>query len=120
MCAVLLDNVENVYLNSFCFGFRFYNHIKFDGLYIAYYFRSQEGRNLMKSLAQGSTRYNLSKTALLNLRFPIPKHKEQKDIAEFLSDMDVEIVALEKKLTKTRQIKQGMMQQLLTGRIRLI
>jgi len=46
--------------------------------------------------------------------------KEQEAIAEFLSDMDAEIAALEQRLEKTKAIKQGMMQQLLTGRIRLV
>ena len=45
---------------------------------------------------------------------------EQTAIAAILSDMDAEIAALEAKLAKARQIKQGMMQELLTGRIRLI
>ena len=45
---------------------------------------------------------------------------EQEAIAEVLSDMDVEITALEQRLVKTKEIKQGMMQQLLTGRIRLV
>jgi type I restriction enzyme, S subunit len=45
---------------------------------------------------------------------------EQTAIAAILSDMDAEIAALENKLTKARQIKQGMMHNLLTGRIRLI
>ena len=49
-----------------------------------------------------------------------PTIEEQAAIASILSDMDNEIEALEQKLEKTRQIKQGMMQQLLTGKIRLI
>jgi type I restriction enzyme S subunit len=46
--------------------------------------------------------------------------EEQAAIAEILSDMDTDIAALEAKLTKARQLKQGMMQELLTGRIRLV
>ena len=53
------------------------------------------------------------------LRLP-PTFDEQAAIATILSDMDAEIAALETKLTKARQIKQGMMQELLTGRIRLV
>ncbi|MBT3178970.1 MAG: hypothetical protein HOG03_15290 [Desulfobacula sp.] len=49
-----------------------------------------------------------------------PKFDEQTRIAQILSDMDTEINALEKKLEKYKMIKQGMMQNLLTGRIRLI
>jgi type I restriction enzyme S subunit len=52
---------------------------------------------------------------------PLPPTKaEQVAIATNLSDMDAEIAAMEAKLAKARQIKQGMMQELLTGRIRLI
>ena len=120
MCAILTQDVQCVYLNSFCFGFRFHDTAAVDGLYIALYFRSQEGRKLLKSLAQGATRYNLSKTALLSVTFPCPPQPEQAAIATVLSDMDAEITALEAKLSKTHLIKQGMMQELLTGRIRLL
>jgi type I restriction enzyme, S subunit len=50
---------------------------------------------------------------------PLPTRAEQEAIAAILSDMDAEIAALEAKLTKARQIKQGMMHTLLTGRARL-
>jgi type I restriction enzyme S subunit len=49
-----------------------------------------------------------------------PKTEEQNEIATILSDMDAEIQALETKLEKYRKIKLGMMQNLLTGKIRLI
>jgi len=55
-----------------------------------------------------------------NLRLPIPDFDEQKAIIRVLSDMDAEIEALERRREKTRQVKQGMMQQLLTGRVRLV
>jgi type I restriction enzyme, S subunit len=51
---------------------------------------------------------------------PFPMHSEQSAIAEILEDMDAEISALEGRLSKSIQLKQGMMQELLTGRIRLI
>ena len=120
MCSVLLDEVQNIYLNSFCFGFRFYDNSETSGIFLAYYFRSKEGRELMKSLAQGSTRYNLSKVALLKSPLRLPTLPEQIAIAAVLSDMDDELAALETQLHKTRAIKQGMMQELLTGRTRLI
>ena len=50
---------------------------------------------------------------------PYPNLKERTMIAQTLSDMDSEIEQLEKKLAKYQQIKQGMMQELLTGRIRI-
>jgi type I restriction enzyme S subunit len=120
MCAVLLEDVQDVYLNSFCFGFRFGEGAEADGVFFAYYFRSTEGRELMKSLAQGSTRYNLSKVALLNSPLRLPTRPEQTAIAAVLSDMDAELSALEARRDKTRALKQGMMQELLTGRVRLI
>lgn len=49
-----------------------------------------------------------------------PTQDEQEAIAEILSDMDLELTELDSKLTKARQIKQGMMQELLTGKIRLV
>jgi type I restriction enzyme S subunit len=63
----------------------------------------------------------LSRSDILNKSIPLPPTgAEQEAIAAILSDMDAEITALETKLTKARQIKQGMMQELLTGRIRLV
>jgi type I restriction enzyme S subunit len=120
MCSVLTEDVHEVFLNSFCFGFRLRAGVEVDAIFLCYYFRSREGRELMKSLAQGSTRYNLSKTALLAAPFFLPSLPEQTAIAAVLSDMDTEIAALEARREKTRALKQGMMQELLTGRIRLI
>lgn len=65
-------------------------------------------------------RGGLNLTIIRSIAVPFPSHKEQSTIAEILSDMDAEIAALETKLTKARHIKQGMMQELLTGRIRLV
>jgi type I restriction enzyme S subunit len=120
MCAFVEADVSNVYLNSFCFGFRFHEDLSIHGRFLAYYLRSTVGREMMKSLAQGSTRYNLSKTALLKAVLALPSPAEQAAIATVLSDMDTEIESLESKLAKAREIKQGMMQELLTGKIRLI
>ena len=71
-------------------------------------------------VATGMKVFGVSKTALKNLLLSIPEPTEQTAIATILSDMDTEIAALETKLTKTRSLKQGMMHNLLTGRIRLL
>lgn len=63
---------------------------------------------------------SLSAPTLHNIELVIPSLPEQTAIAAILSDMDAEITALETKLVKTRQLKQGMMHELLTGRIRLV
>ena len=73
------------------------------------------------SLCGGSTFLEISKSQLAAYEIYFPTTKaEQTAIAAVLSDMDAEIAALEEKLAKTRKIKQGMMQELLTGRIRLV
>jgi type I restriction enzyme S subunit len=63
---------------------------------------------------------SLSASRIENIDFSCPPLPEQTAIATILSDMDAEITSLETKLEKTRQLKQGMMHNLLTGRIRLI
>ncbi|MDD5267788.1 MAG: restriction endonuclease subunit S [Methylococcales bacterium] len=119
-CAVLLEDIPNLYLNSFCFGFRFKADAKVNGLFFAYWFRSKEGRKAMAVLAQGATRYNIAKSAFMRLEISQPLQEEQTAIATILSDMDAEITGLETRRDKTKDLKQGMMQELLTGRIRLI
>lgn len=119
MCSVLMDDIENLYLNSFCFGFRFKKNNEIDSLFLVYLFRSKLGRELMMRLAQGSTRYNLSKDNFIQSTIKLPKYEEQKKVAYLLYDMDSEIEALEKELNKYKDLKAGMMQELLTGKIRL-
>ena len=63
--------------------------------------------------------HTLNSESLGTIELPLPPLPEQRAIATVLSDMDAEITALERRLDKTRAIKQGMMQQLLTGSIRL-
>lgn len=65
-------------------------------------------------------RGGLNLTIIRNLSLPLPCIEEQTAIATILSDMDEEIQMLEQHLSKTRQIKQGMMQELLTGKTRLV
>jgi type I restriction enzyme S subunit len=74
----------------------------------------------MLKLAVGMKVYGVSKTQLINIKIPIPPKAEQKTIAKILSDMDTEIEAMLKKKTKYQHIKQGMMQELLTGKTRLV
>jgi type I restriction enzyme S subunit len=77
-------------------------------------------KNILRFLASG-TRAKLNKSEMYKIEINIPKSKsEQKAIADILTDMDAEIAALEQKRDKTRALKQGMMQELLTGKTRLI
>ena len=118
--AVVDEEVDDLYLNSFCFGFRIHDAESYYPLYVAYFFRKSAGRSLMRGLAQGATRYNLSKTHFLSLELSMPSFPEQREIAHMLGDLDAEILALEQRRAKTLAIKQGMMQKLLIGRTRLI
>ncbi len=119
MGSMVAVESERLYLNSFCCGFRIADLDRCDPLFLAYLSRSTSGRKAMYALAQGATRYNLSKKLFLRIQLLLPSLREQQAIATVLSDMDAEITALEHRLDKTRAIKQGVMQQLLTGSIRL-
>ena len=110
---------DDLYLNSFCFGIRIFNESHCDPLFLAYYSRSNLGRRNMYALAQGATRYNLSKRRFLSLRLSLPPLPEQRAIAAVLTDVGELIGSLEALISKKRAIKQAAMQQLLTGRTRL-
>ena len=110
--SVLLDKVDNTYLNSFCFGFRFDFNILLPE-FARYYFRSTY------KLSQGSTRFNLSKNKFLEMIINIPSIEEQKKIAGLLSVIDEEIENLKKQLELRKQQKKGLMQRLLTGEVRI-
>lgn len=93
----------------------------FDKEFLYYLLGSDEVLKQYKSLAAGSSVLNLNKDIVgkVVLYFP-PSISEQTAISNILSDCDSEIAALEEKRDKYKEIKQGMMQQLLTGKIRLI
>jgi len=75
----------------------------------------------LRALSTGEGgRGGLNLTIIKSLLVPFPKVEEQRAIATVLSDMDAEIAALERRREKTKAIKQGMMQVLLTGRVRLV
>ncbi len=90
--------------------------------WVALLLSSRIYRDLLRDVATGTSgsMKNISKAALLSLPILFPNPEEQTAIATVLSDMDTDIEALEARLAKTRAIKQGMMQELLTGRTRLI
>lgn len=110
--SVVTAELEGKYLNSFCFGFRFKSVGVLDPMYFAYYLRSTYGRAALSQLAQGSTRYNLSKTALLKLEWLVPPFKEQIRIAQTLSDIDALILRISELILKKKDIKQGLIQDL--------
>ena len=74
----------------------------------------------VENATSSTTVKHLSHSDIENLLLPLPPVEEQEAIASILSDMDTEIDVLEEKLAKVKNFKKGMMQELLTGRIRLI
>lgn len=86
--------------------------------FLYYYLTSL--KPVVKSLGQQGTQANLNKGMVQDFRISLPSLQEQAVIATMLTDMDAELAALEQRLAKTRTLKQGMMQELLTGRTRLL
>ena len=120
MSSVLLEEVERLYLNSFCFGFRLNNFKVLLPQFAAFILRSSNIRKQISILGQGATRYNLSKNQLMKLILKLPTIAEQKKIAEVLTLSDQEIETLQKKLDCLKQEKKALMQQLLTGKRRVL
>ena len=86
MSSVWLESVENTYLNSFCFGYR--PSVEIDPNYIAYMLRSDIVRKRIIYLAQGISRYNISKNKVMEIEVPIPQLSEQKRIGEYFATLD--------------------------------
>ena len=112
-CSVYNSNSDDkVYLNSFCFGYRLKNQREYYPLYIAYFFRSDCGRELMNRIAQGITRYNLSKEYFNKAEIPFPSFIEQEKIAACLAEIDDLIMAQSGKIDALRVETNGLLQQL--------
>lgn len=120
MSSVMLSNIDELYLNSFCFGFRLYS---FDNLlpqYACYLFRNKDFREEIIRLAQGSTRFNLSKSEFLKTRVFLPTLTEQNAIAQILDTAHQELKLYEQKLQLLQAQKKTLMQKLLTGEVLII
>ena len=85
-----------------------------DAIYLAHLLNSPVAARQKARMAQGDAIVHIRGDHLAEVEIPLPPLPEQQAIATILSDMDAEIAALERRLDKTRAIKQGMMQQLLT------
>ncbi len=91
-----------------------------DPKFLGYYLNTAVIRARKASKGQGDAVVHISAEALGSIEIEIPELEEQTAIATILTDMDTELAELETRLAKTRALKQGMMQALLTGRIRLV
>ncbi|ENM5898657.1 restriction endonuclease subunit S [Vibrio mimicus] len=93
---------------------------KVSGEFLVQLIRSKIFQDYLEDSMDGGIQKFVSLGTLRNMEISLPSEQEQTAIATILFDMDAEIQALEQRLGKTRQIKQGMMQELLTGKTRLI
>lgn len=111
--SVVLENpINDTYLNSFCFVFRPNEMKKLQPEFSRYLFHSPAYRKAVGVLAQGSTRFNISKSSFLKLKISIPQLIEQQKIASCLSALDVLITVQDEKIEQLKQHKKGLMQGL--------
>ncbi|UQS86898.1 restriction endonuclease subunit S [Nicoliella spurrieriana] len=96
-------NENDVYLNSFSFGYRPLIH--FDNYFLGYYLRSDQFRSSIFPLAQGISRYNISKNNLLKLKIIFPSIKEQQKIGSLFQNLDQQISLQQSKLEHLKQLK---------------
>jgi len=93
---------------------------KHDPVFLSHLMNHSSTVKQKSRLAQGDAVVHISARHLSQIEIYLPPIEEQRTISSILLDMDAEIDALERQRDKMKQIKQGMMQQLLTGRIRLL
>lgn len=110
--SVLVDEVKEVYLNSFCFGYRPNSLEVLEPTFSQFFFRSSLVRKGIIKLAQGSTRYNMSKVGFMKLRFFLPIKEEQQKIASFLSSIDKKIELTKTQIEQSKTWKKGLLQKM--------
>lgn len=120
MSAVAVENIENAVYSYHIVRFRLKE--KWDLAFSSYIFNTNYFLSQAETICEGSgKRYVITLPKFRNMKIKYPEDiGEQKQIARTLFDMDAEIEALEKELSKYKDLKTGMMQELLTGKKRLI
>ena len=86
MSSVWPSDLDDLYLNSFCFGYR--QDGSFDPSYLAYMLRADSFRNQIEMLAQGISRFNISKGKVMEIEVPVPNKREQARIGRLFVDLD--------------------------------
>ncbi|EMM0378309.1 restriction endonuclease subunit S [Pluralibacter gergoviae] len=114
MSSIWMSEIKNVYLNSFCFGYR--PKQKFDNYYLAYMLRSNSFREKIVFLAQGISRYNISKTKVMDIKVSIPNFTEQEKIGNYFQNLDTLINQHQQKHDKLSNIKKAMLEKMFPKR----
>ena len=117
--SIYLGAVEPAVATGFSYRTRAFKELV-DPKFLFYALRWDPTRKWLVDNSQASALTNINKSIADSIPIPLPPIDQQIAIATILSDMDAEIAALEARRDKTRALKQGMMQELLTGRIRLV
>jgi type I restriction enzyme S subunit len=110
MSTIWVGNADNIYLNSFCFGYR--PNIKFDNHYLAYVLRSTSMRKKITFLAQGISRYNISKNRVMEIDIPTPLENEQTQIGTYFQNLDSLISLHQRKYDKLLTVKKAMLEKM--------
>ena len=110
MSSVLLEKRGKIYLNSFCFGFR--PTEKIDSYYLAYMLRSESAREKIILLAQGISRYNISKNKVMEIAVSLPSLDEQKLIGQYFRQLDNLITLHQRKLDKLHKVKRSLLERM--------
>jgi type I restriction enzyme S subunit len=116
--GIVHEDVEAIF-GSYIIRFVF-DSSKVDNEYFGFLYETAVVWKQLLSITQGSSNININALNIKSITIPLPPIEEQNAIVAILSDMDAEIAALEARRDKVQALKQGMMQQLLTGNIRLI
>ena len=112
LCTTLNFDIENTYLNSFCFGYRINDVNKINNEYLNILLHSNIYRKKISILGQGFTRVNISKNKLMKIKVLIPTYKEQLEIVDVINIENNKLVLEESKLYKLQKVKKGLMQNM--------
>ena len=112
MTSVLLDEVKDCYLNSFCFGYRLNSITDVLPEYMRFYLRSNTIRRRLFVLAQGSTRFNISKGEVMGLTIKLPGTAEQRKIAQLLTMIEDRIATQIKIIEDLKKLKSAISKQI--------
>ena len=111
LSSVWMGTEDNVYLNSFCFGYRPQKGI-FNLYYLSFVLRSFSVRKEFMLLAQGISRFNISKTKVMDMSIHVPSLPEQEAIGSFFQDLDKAIAKQEEKVNQLKESKQTLLRKM--------
>ena len=112
LCSTINKDIDNLYLNSFCFGYRINDLKLVNNEYLNMMLHCTNYRKLISNFGQGFTRVNISKNELMDLIVKVPSMNEQIKIVDIINKVK-NIIELEStKLSKLQELKKGLMQNM--------